>query len=558
MISEQVGEVDRWRASSITQLGLLLVTALLVLLPRLPALDHFATADEDKWIHRSLAFYSAISSSDFANTYQSEHPGVTTMWAGSIGYWLANLQQDGNTDLKELSILQSGRIVIVFFQAAILAASIALAQPLLGSGAALLAMVLIAFDPFHIAHSRLLHLDGLLASWMFLSTIAWIRYLSEKRRRFLAITGAALAFACLTKSTGFALVPILGALSISRYIFEGYRTRELLTPVTLKSFVYPAIGLGLAGLIFFILIWPAMWVKPVLSLQNILVQTFGYSQSGHENPVYFNGQIYEDGKIGFFSWYYVTSFAWRATPITLIGILLGGIGTASRRGIFENRETRWISSALILFILIFTLLINLSAKKFDRYQLPVFPAMDVLAGLGWIWITGILLPRFVRKKSAFTAVRLGVFFVLAAAHTMLSIRTFPYYLSYYNPMLGGSEIAPNVMMIGWGEGLSEAARYLNDRQNAEDLHVFSWYDDGPFDYFFEGTTSEIPTRPVMTPETVEELFTADYAVLYLHQWQRGIPEPIISQFTDAVPEHSIWINGLEYVRVYDLKDVSRP
>ncbi len=61
----------------------LLIIAILV--PRMVALDSFATADEGKWVARSANFYEAFASGNWAMTYQKEHPGVTIMWAGMAG-----------------------------------------------------------------------------------------------------------------------------------------------------------------------------------------------------------------------------------------------------------------------------------------------------------------------------------------------------------------------------------------------------------------------------------------------------------------------------------------
>ena len=55
-------------------------------LPRVVALDAFVTIDERKWLARSANFYHAISEGDLANTFQREHPGVTVMWAGTLGF----------------------------------------------------------------------------------------------------------------------------------------------------------------------------------------------------------------------------------------------------------------------------------------------------------------------------------------------------------------------------------------------------------------------------------------------------------------------------------------
>src|SRR5512134_3286084 len=65
---------------------LVLVVMLAPWLPRGLALDRFVTTDEVLWLTRSANFYYALAHGDFKNTYQKEHPGVTTMWAGTLGF----------------------------------------------------------------------------------------------------------------------------------------------------------------------------------------------------------------------------------------------------------------------------------------------------------------------------------------------------------------------------------------------------------------------------------------------------------------------------------------
>ena len=47
----------------------------------------------------------------------------------------------------------------------------------------------------------------------------------------------------------------------------------------------------------------------------------------------------------------------------------------------------------------------------------------------------------------------------------------PYELTYANPLLGGNPAAQRTIASGWGEGLDEAARYLNDRTGSARLKV---------------------------------------------------------------------------------------
>jgi hypothetical protein len=47
-------------------------------------------------------------------------------------------------------------------------------------------------------------------------------------------------------------------------------------------------------------------------------------------------------------------------------------------------------------------------------------------------------------------------------------------------------------------------------------------------------------------------FDTDYAVVYVHQWQRRTPELMLKYLATQVPEHSVWIDGIEYARIYKM------
>jgi hypothetical protein len=47
--------------------------------------------------------------------------------------------------------------------------------------------------------------------------------------------------------------------------------------------------------------------------------------------------------------------------------------------------------------------------------------------------------------------------------------------------------------------------------------------------------------------------SSDYAVIYVHQWQRGFPKPVVEYIENLTPEHSIWIDGIEYVRIFRIR-----
>ena len=79
-----------WRRVGLIALGVFL----LALASRLPGLDVFLTADEPKaWFGRAIQFLDALARADWAATFDSPAPGVTTMWAGAIGLWLEYVRQ---------------------------------------------------------------------------------------------------------------------------------------------------------------------------------------------------------------------------------------------------------------------------------------------------------------------------------------------------------------------------------------------------------------------------------------------------------------------------------
>ena len=195
---------------------------------------------------------------------------------------------------------------------------------------------------------------------------------------------------------------------------------------------------------------------------------------------------------------------------------------------------------------------TLGAKKFDRYLLPVFAPLDILAAVGWITILTSIYQLLRNRLSRTAQLRFVVIssgLLLFTAYIWQScgvMRTAPYYLSYYNPLMGRAERAQEVMMIGWGEGLDQAARYLNQSSEAGKLRVMSWYYDGPFSYLFSGTTllEEFPAKP-------QELPKVDYIVIYIHQLQRQLPSEEFLAFIDKQTlEHVVRLRGIPYAYIY--------
>jgi hypothetical protein len=557
---------------------LLLVLATWV--PRVLSLDHFATTDERLWLTRSANFYCALSKQKFANTFQREHPGVMVMWAGTLGYlWEAPEYKDDCLDkitgredheevfeehgLESIDLLAACRFFGVLGITLALLAAFPYARRLIGFWPAWVGFMILALDPYHIAISRFLHLDGLLSAFMLLSALAFMVYLRECRFRDLAISAVAGGFAWLTKSPALFLILFAGLLTLLRLLETLVRDqgwRELLASVKTRKFwalcwksAWPLmVWAGIAAVVFFAL-FPALWVDTGAVLSRMFLKTNEYASVGHGRPIFFDGQIIELGDLGLeFYYFYPLTFLWRTTPMVLLGLLIAVVAFVLKSSIFNDRRVQRFGVALSLFALFFTIAMTLGMKKFDRYLLPVYPMVDLLAGLGLFvaaqWLSA---QRWLERTRKY-----GMALLLGAAlvvQTMPVVDTYPYYLTYYNPLMGGSPKALDVMQIGWGEGLDEAARYLNAKPNAEDLWVNTWYYYGCFSYFFEGQGESMSGKYTWPQDQIDRwFFDTDYVVVYVHQWQRRTPELMLKYLATQVPEHSVWIDGIEYARIYKM------
>jgi hypothetical protein len=300
---------------------------------------------------------------------------------------------------------------------------------------------------------------------------------------------------------------------------------------------------GASALALFVLLWPAMWVNPVGSLAQILTAAGDYAAEGHLKPTFFAGEIYA-GDPGF--WFYPITYLWRSTPITWIGLAMALVGLIGRVPPLHSRRVRGVLGALLLYALCFMLFMNIGAKKFDRYLLPSYLPLELIAGAGWA-VALNLAQRRGAKQGTLRFLPLTAASILVA-QALFALPTFPYYLTYYNPLMGGAARAPEVMMIGWGEGADEAGRYLDGKADASELRVASGYTNGPLSYFFGGQT---------LPLTFWH--DADYAAVFVQDWQRQLPSrKSAAYFQQLRAEKTITLDGIDYAHLYNLRDAPLP
>jgi 4-amino-4-deoxy-L-arabinose transferase-like glycosyltransferase len=614
-----------------------LALAIVALVPRCLGLSDFYTIDEAyHWPMRVRLFAEALRQGDWAATDLTGHPGVTTMWLGALGRWLGQLA--GVRDLggsgAGVAYLATLRLPLATTNALVVVLGYLALRRLLRPGAALLAGLLWATSPFLVAHGRLLHLDALLTSFMTLSVLLLLIATTDDRRPTndeavdkeqidlpvsrspglpvssvvsgrwsLVGSGVCAGLALLTKAPSLFLLPFAGLLLFAlttddrRPTTDGRRSAldntQHATGFSIFNFQFSVLPrlrivvplyllwLGTAVLVV-VLLWPAMWVTPLSALGDVYNEIV--ANGGTPEPA---GNFYLGEPVAAPGWlYYLFVLALRATPLTLLGLVLMPLAlrrtngdrpfaaTQGRRTATdpslqlragERRPTsspdgqwsvvggRWSNErrtllALLAFVLLFGLMMSIEPKKFDRYLLPIWPSLEILAAVGLMSILdlrfAILDLRFAqsriinqKSKMLLGLAILGLVANLAWYH--------PHYLAYYNPLLGGGAMAERVMLVGWGEGMQQVGAWLRERPDLKRGPVLSWIPPtlAPF----------VPAAPGVLDLRVSLLEQpSSYAVLYVRSVQRKESAVAEAYVRQTPPLYTLRMHGITYATIHQL------
>jgi 4-amino-4-deoxy-L-arabinose transferase-like glycosyltransferase len=414
------------------------------------------------------------------------------------------------------------RVVLGLLTSALVAALAALAARLLGLPAAAAAGGLVAFEPFFVGQQRFITTDALAADLGAVAAMLFLLHLREGGRRWLVASAVSLGLAAATKVPAVLLLPpmALWIAAVEAGLWPGFARRGARLRAR-EAALWAAVA---AATVF--TVWPALWVAPVRTAQSFLADV------GRETEAYPHRQ--DDPRWSF----YPRVLAWRLTPLTQAGVLLCAAAAVWPRG--RRRQARRGELEAIATLAAGTLvLLRLAGDAgVERYVLPVLPFVALLAGAGWAWLGERIETRWNRGTAAVVG-------AVAAAQLLVLVPHLPGALTFFNPLLGGAPAARQVLKIGMGEGLDEAAQWLNREPGAESMVVASAC-SGVFAPYFRGRTVE-KTFLEDPAETIE----ADRLVVYVRQYQMEAMHPVVMAYLESQrPLHVVRLHGLDYAWIY--------
>jgi hypothetical protein len=509
-------------------------------------------------------------------------------------------------DERYLALL---RLPMGFFNALALLVVALLLVRLFDMQTALLATLFCATDPFLIAHAQLLHVDGFLTSWMCLALLAALAAFRYGRERMpqpaaprgllhlpinyplLFVSAFAGGLAFLTKSPSAILLPTIGVIALVASHTMRQRAAEPgsagILPATMQASRLRSQGISceceqlpennasvqregsparqpaqwlrsplIALLLWLVvaagvwaLLWPAVWVAPLEAAGSMVAEVTRNGAVPHANGNFFLGRpVADPGPL-----FYPVALVLRMTPWTLLGLLALGIAACPcwRRTAEDAPPPAFPAhtiSIVILFILLFLLPMSVLSKKFDRYILPIFPFLNILAAIGWVQLWRLVqrhVPMLQPARRGSPLFATTAFAGIAAVSLATVLWYHPYELAYYNPLPGGANVASRTLLIGRGEGLEKAGTYIATHSETCDRPVFAFNTSGLLEDF-------------ICQQAQNELFAAEfpprlsYAVLYINQLQRNpqILDTMTRLWGNKPADYTVRLHGIDYARVY--------
>jgi 4-amino-4-deoxy-L-arabinose transferase-like glycosyltransferase len=358
----------------------------LALLPRALGLNIFITFDELKWMSRSIGFLIALMRGEFAATYQTLHPGVTTMWCVSVGLTAQYLLEKAfggvqpsvmgfQEYLKAVPVspvsaqfLIAERLPSAFASSAAVVLVYFLVGKLFNSRMAFLSAAMFAFDPLYLAYSRLLLPDALLTSFMTLSLLSFMICLRHGwTLRYIAFSGITAGLAFLTKAPAALLVPIIGVLTAYNLFLEARKGQQLQWQRVRQVILALTIWGSLAALVF-LLFWPAMWVDPVGTVKKTFVGvTNTVVNIRRQTPDFFWGNVTTGPDPG--PLFYPVALLLRVMPLALLGTAfsLAMLGGRGQERLSEGDRKNIVM--LLAYAFLFTFAVSWRVLKSDRFFL---------------------------------------------------------------------------------------------------------------------------------------------------------------------------------------------
>jgi len=407
----------------------------MIFLPRLIMLDAFFVQDEHLWLNRSLLYVDAFANGQWAAMIEyppfSAHPGVTLLTTAgpvlaryralhglpqSFTHWSPEEQRRSAVWARATTGVLTGLTLLATFFTLRRLRMFSSAPGWAGA-----TVLVLAWEPWVLGMSRVVHLDGILALFLVLAIAASLLAWEQERRSDIFLAGVWWGLAFLTK------VPALMILPFALLPFF------LRPPPLWRRIVRDLVLWGLGAVTIVVAIWPPMWVHPIKTIVYVIKRAFFHVQ---------NPEAY------FWPGVHPPFFVFGLSAIAFIGCLLYIIVRAWN--LFQKREHIRITVFDILLIagLFFGFSLVYTQGDHPRRNVPALALLAAASAGGWFFASERL--RITRTRAASAVLLL---------HGVLILPWFPHLPSFHSPLFSSAD--GKRLLVDNGNGTRLVADYFN-------------------------------------------------------------------------------------------------
>lgn len=391
------------------------------------------TWDEDAQVGLGYQFVKLIEDRDFSNPLWKYpyHPPLTKYLYGWAGQYDISGYKGGKpifnydwTHARLISVLFSSLTAVL-----VLLIGWKYLSPFMG----IISAVIFSMLPFFMGLSQLATIESILIFFFTASVYSFLNFLNKMTLGNGILTGVLLGLALETKYTNILLIPLFVWIYILWYFYKNKKKSSFLNLKILSIFV--------SAFITFFLLWPMPWfhLKEIFDLNYKMRIT----DTSHSVPEVFFGRLMFVPKL-----YYVVEFL-ITTPFIILTLFLVGLKNIS------NKKTWILYSLLAWFVLPFLQSFYNFRQHGVRYIIEIYVPLSLIAGIGFEYILNKFTKKIIIKMIFFVPIIIYLFIIL--------LRINPYYLNYFNIVVGGAKnvYEKRLFQLGWwGEGGKEAAFYI--------------------------------------------------------------------------------------------------
>jgi 4-amino-4-deoxy-L-arabinose transferase-like glycosyltransferase len=464
------------------------------------------TFDED---NHMFAGYMMWKTGDYG--LNPEHPPLVKLLATvpllGKDLWIPPLQgrmfkAEAYLDGRDWLIRNDGGSQWLIFRMRLAAGLLAIALSLVvffaakewfGTGAALIALLLLVFDPNVLGHSALVTTDIGVSLFFLASVYAFYRYVKQPSMIRLALAGVVTGFLLATKHSGILIAPMLVLLIVWEIAAASKETRKrialrlcgALAAITLISVAvlwafygfryaarpgglpFPTVAEYAANLSHFDQAVLHGFDKLHLLPQSYLIGLADVKNMAQFYPTFILGKQLAHGV-----WWYFPVVILIKTTLGMLALVLVSLFAIASGRLRKGRELAFI---LIPWIVYLGVAMASGMNIGARHILPLYTLAAILCGAGvvamtagsrrgWTWVCGVLI----------------------ALHVISSVSTFPNYIPYANEAWGGPKNVHNLLSdanADWAQQLISVKKW-QDRHPGEEcwFAYFAWPEVDPAMY----------------------------------------------------------------------------